>query len=370
MFDVIVVGGGPAGSVVSLLLSEKGYKVAMFEEHQTPGFPMQCGGLISRDCLSILKNYIDIDKILLNKIEGAYFFSPSGKYVKLRGKSKAVVIDRKIMDFELFKLASSKVRTFVKTKVSGVLDVGGEYIVKAGNSFKSNYIVGADGPSSIVAKSLGFDRPDFLSAVQIECCFDSLDENFVELYFGYSDCMFAYSIPCGDGFSRIGVISRSNAIFWLKKLLKEHPHVSNRVKVKSFCELNCGAIPSKLVNFVKGNAVLIGDSAGMVKPYTGGGIYYLLVAAKELEKNFPNLDQFKKSYLRTLKLEYSFGRKIAKLYEVLGEEDYDYLISVANKIDSEKLHMDRPSSLVKVIPNILKLIKNRSLSLKLIKCLL
>ncbi len=369
MFDVAVVGGGPSGSMCATVLSEKGYRVALFEEHQSPGFPMQCGGLISEDCLKILKKYVDADKFLLNRIDGAYFFSPSGKHVKLRGKSKAVVIDRKIVDLELFKLAALNSKTFVKKRVRSV-SFDEKFVIDAGEKFESSYVIGADGPYSVVAKCLSFNRPEFLSAIQVECEFESLDEKYVELYFGYSDCMFAYSIPCGDGFSRIGVVSKNNAIFWLKKLLREHPSVSKRVEFEKNCELNCGTIPLGLIDFVKGKALLIGDSAGMVKPYTGGGMYYLSIAVELLAKYFPNLEEFKRKYLNSLRAEYEVGKRIFRLYGELSKEDYDYLVKIAEKIDFSNFHMDKPSSILNAIPHALNLLKRPSLALKIVKCLL
>ena len=45
MFDVHVIGAGPAGSVAALAAARAGRNVLMSEEHTVAGKPMQCSGL-------------------------------------------------------------------------------------------------------------------------------------------------------------------------------------------------------------------------------------------------------------------------------------------------------------------------------------
>jgi geranylgeranyl reductase family protein len=371
--DIAVVGGGPAGTLSALNLAKNGYKISLFEEHQSAGFPVQCAGLVSEDCIKLLKSYVNPDRFLLNSIHGAYFFSPSGDFIKVKGKTRAAVVERKLMDTELLKAASSVAEIFVKEKVLSVnLHGDSVYLKTSRSNYSSKYIVGADGVYSKVARDLKFERPKILSAIQLESRFECMDEKYVELYFGreYSDFFFGYAVPTGDEFARIGVVSKNNAFYWINKLLREHPSVSQRVECTKSCELNCGAIPFGLVDFVKKNAVLIGDSAGMVKPYTGGGIYYLALAAECLGEHFPDLEEFRSRYLQKLGKEYRFGYKIARLYRELSDEDYEYLIGVAEGIRFEELHMDMPTTVLKVLPAFLKLLRNPKLSLRIAKCLL
>ncbi|HDM60307.1 MAG TPA: NAD(P)/FAD-dependent oxidoreductase [Archaeoglobus veneficus] len=368
--QVLIVGGGPAGSLTAIHLAGKA-EVTIVEEHPSAGFPVQCAGLVSESCFKELRKFVS-NRCLLNKIKGAFVFAPNGSFLELRGRSGAVVVERKILDAELLRKAADDADVRIKTKF---LNCSKNKALLSGMNGKEvlsyDIIIGADGVASTVARTLNFPRPEILPAIQVECMFEPLDERMVELYFGkdYSDCFFAYAVPIGDT-ARIGVIAHSPQLYF-KNLVEKHPSVSSRVKGR-IIELNAGAIPLKLVDFVKGNAALIGDAAGMVKPYTGGGIYYHLVAAQVLGSTFPNLNEYCREYLKKMGKEYRVGEKIASLYTVLSDEDYVNLVKVGKGVEklAHELHMDSPSSLLKIIPNLAKLLAHPRLSAKLCRTLL
>jgi len=374
---VLVVGAGPAGSLSAIHIAEKGYDVLVVEEHPAAGFPVQCAGLISSDCYRRLRKLVS-DRCHVNGIEGAFFFAPDGNYLELKGKSDAVVVERKILDAELLRKASEVVEIKLKTKFVSA-DVNKALLKSfAGEEFiEYDFLIGADGAASTVAKQFGFDRPLILSAVQVECGFEPLDKNMVELYFGrnYSDCFFGYAVPVDGDTARVGVVSKENPMMYLKNLLEKHPSVSKRVKTGRVVELNAGAIPVGLIEFVKDNVALIGDSAGMVKPYTGGGIYYHLIASEILGSTFPDLEAYKRKYKKEMWKEYSVGMKLFKLYSILSDEDYVNLVKIGKDEGLEELaknlHMDSPSLLLKIMPKLLKIVSvNPKLSAKIGKVML
>ena len=354
--EILIVGGGPAGSLAALKLSEKSEidSIKVIEEHQAAGFPVQCAGLISDECYEGLKRFSR--RCLVNRINGAFFFSPDGDYIELMGKRKGVVIERKILDVELLSKASETADVLMKTKFVGSSRKGAKIIQNSQEKYlKYDYLIGADGANSKVAVEFSFSKPDFYSALQVEATFEALDERMVELYFGsrYSDGFFAYAIPIEKGLARIGVVSKSNPLTFLKNLLSKHPSVSKRFK-GGYLELNAGLIPIGLNEIAEGNVCLIGDSAGMVKPYTGGGLYYHLIAAQVLGKTFPDLELYKKEYMEKMGREYSFGSKILKLYSVLSDNDYNELVRLGKDLDFSKLDMDRPSSILRILPHLIR----------------
>ncbi len=351
---ILIVGGGPAGSLSAIALRD--HDVTLVEEHQSAGFPVQCAGLVSENCYKVLRRYSDCK---LNEIRGAIFSSPN-KSVELEGRVGGVVIDRRTLDRDLLLKASENANVFVKTKFVGVR--GKRAILKGlkNGEIEYDYIVGADGVYSTVSRVFGFERPKLYSALQFKVRFDCFSEDLVEIYFGFSD-YFCYVIPI-DEFAEVGVISSQNPWDVMKRFTR---WLGKRVK-GDVIEVNAGAIPIGLVNFVKGNVLLLGDSAGMVKPYTGGGLYYIVKAIEKLS-HFPNLERIKENYLKDLGFEYKVGMKVAKLYGMLDVEDYDHLIEVAREHHylAKELDMDRPSTLFKLLPAIFRVVKRRRLLLKL-----
>jgi len=365
---VAIVGAGPAGTLTSLNLSEKA-EIVIFEAKQSPGFPVKCGGLISEDCFKELKKYCKVERSLINKIRGAFFISPSGKYAEVAGKTGSAVIERKILDSMLLKEAGKIADIRMKSRVFEISE-NTIKIVSQKEKYSEAFdaVIGADGAESIVAKELGFERPEIFSGKQYLMEFEAIQKDMVELYFGkrYSDGFFGYAIPLSEDVARVGVVSRENPSQYLERLIDEHPSVSERIG-RSVFEVNSGAIPIGLINFVMGNAVLIGDAAGMVKPYTGGGIYYLLKAAEMLGEFFPDLRKFRQTYMSRLSREYTVGERIRRLYDILDTKDYDTLVEIAREIDFSEVHMDRPSTALSALPKIFKMVKNVSLASKMVR---
>ena len=367
----LVVGAGPAGSLAAINISEKA-EVTLVEAKGSSGFPVKCGGLISEDCFEGLEKYCRAKKAMQNRIRGAFFFSPSGRYAELTGRSRAVVVERKVLDALLLREASKRAEVRMKTRFEGVHEKKVRITEAGVTRFEEyDFIIGADGAESSVAKTFNFERPAIFTAKQYLMEFETLDSHMVELYFGrrYSDGFFAYASPVDDGLARVGVVSRSNPSRYLERLLSEHPSASQRAG-KSVLEVNSGPVPIGLVDFVNGNAALIGDSAGMVKPYTGGGLYYLLRASEVLGEWFPNLNGFRTAYMREFGREYRAGERIRRMYDVLDDGEYDFLVDLAKNLDFSQVHMDSPSTALRLIPELVRLIRKPGLALKVAKILL
>ncbi len=74
MYDVAVVGGGPAGRRVADKLAGMGYGVVVVEQKERLGEPVCCTGIIGQECVSAF----DIDEgVILRWANGARVFSPS-----------------------------------------------------------------------------------------------------------------------------------------------------------------------------------------------------------------------------------------------------------------------------------------------------
>ena len=158
-YDVLVIGGGPAGCRTARLIAEKGYKVLVAEEHRNIGEPMQCAGLVSPRTLKTAG--VPCDDIIINKIHGAYVHAPGGEVLAIRGKETyGLVIDRSAFDRRLCdaaRQAGVEIMTGTRASVKDYYPEGVQVVLKTEGMEKdaaASLLIGADGPNSKVARRI------------------------------------------------------------------------------------------------------------------------------------------------------------------------------------------------------------------------
>ena len=76
-WDVVIVGAGPVGGHTANLLSKRGQRVLLLEEHNEIGRPFQCAGLVTPNAMKQVNFYDTI----LEEVDGALIHGPSGTLV-------------------------------------------------------------------------------------------------------------------------------------------------------------------------------------------------------------------------------------------------------------------------------------------------
>jgi len=86
-YDVIVVGGGPAGSTAARFAAEGGASVLMLEKDRDIGMPVRCGEAVGAEGL---KRFLEPnDKWIATKIDSFRLVSPAGVHVDIENLSDA-----------------------------------------------------------------------------------------------------------------------------------------------------------------------------------------------------------------------------------------------------------------------------------------
>ena len=284
--DVAVVGAGPAGSRTARNLARAGLHVRLLEEHRRVGVPSHCSGLISPRTLREAE--IGEDAII-HRITGAFVHTSRGSEVALGGeKTRAVAIDRIHWDETLAEQAQVAGAELVRARLTNVARVNNHVRLHTqtdgrDSAFTARVVVGADGAHSRVARSLGLPGPaEKVYCLGIEGRLKVPREDFVHVFVGHelAPGWFGWIIPTGDGGVRAGIGS-SNAvkpIACYRRLTQLFPRLFDGIES---CRFYGGTIPLGFApRSYAGNVLLVGDAAGQVKPFSGGGIYTGLVAAR------------------------------------------------------------------------------------------
>jgi digeranylgeranylglycerophospholipid reductase len=282
MHDVVIIGGGPAGLFAGGRLAAGGFQTALLEEHASVGEPVHCTGVLAADAFD---EFNLSRRSVLNELTTARFTSPAGHEVIYAGnRTEAVVIDRREFDRDLLDRATLAGLAIERgARVTGVqVDAQSVTITTPSTEYRARACILACGANYSLHRQVGFGMPElFLHTAQLELAASRLGD--VELHFGAEIAPkgFGWAVPVVRGnerCARIGVMCDSDAPRYFQRLAAR---VVSRWGIAG--DLNRPRqkiLPLAPISRTYGDRLLaIGDAAGLVKPTTGGGIYYSLLSA-------------------------------------------------------------------------------------------
>ena len=341
-YDAIVVGGGPAGSTAARRLAQQDLNVLVLDKEEFPRVK-PCGGAIRQYGVDSLD--FKIDDIVQRRTYGTRFYSPTGQEIDLTfNEADGFMIMRDEFDHLLLKKAEeagAEIRE--NCRVSKVSENQNKLTVttKTGEEFSGKYVIGADGINSVVAKNLGFysgwTGSSAAVAIELEAevgketveriCGVPHDKEGVafHIYFGPVPYGYIWCFPkrsilsfgAGCDQSRIKAI-RPLFMKWFEEFKKQH-NIDPEIVSDTAARLPySGAVKTT----VKGRAILIGDAAGFVSPFSGEGIYMAIRSGihaatglgKALREDDPKfLVDYEKAWKAELGSDLKVGKDIAKL---------------------------------------------------------
>jgi len=344
MYDAVVIGAGPAGLFASLRLAQGGRRVALLEEHQVVGDPVHCTGILASEAF----DQFDLpSNVVLNELTTARFFSPSGLDVVYNTRSiEAVAIDRVAFDAALAERARrAGVDLRHDCRATGVRVEKDGVVVRAASQpdVRGRVCILACGGRYALHRQLGLTVPSlFLHTAQRELPVERPDE--VEVHFGshVAPRGFGWVVPIRRGnryYARIGVMSEDRSPTYFERMVA-------RVRARWGVQAVEGTPRQKLLPLNRiaqtyGERLLvIGDAAGLVKPTTGGGIYYSLVSASiaadvliealsEDDLSAGRLAEYERSWRARLEEELDTQLTFRTLAQRMPDEDIEGLFELA-----------------------------------------
>ena len=361
-FDVVVVGGGPAGSSAAHMAAKSGCTVALIEKEKEIAQTVRTSGVT---WISDIKKF-GIPEECYNPIKKFSFCSPKNS-VKISGEiAKAAVLDvRKTYRFLANRAKTSGSELFTSTNVTEVLkDNSGKCVGVIAKSdgkqiqFNSKVVIDASGFVSVIAKELGYvtQWKKFGAGAEFEVKTEKLEHDNWWLMVGqeYSPAGYAWIFPTSKDTARIGVgigkpdsdvdpTVRLNEL--LEKKLGPIKDLGNIEKI----EFHYGLIPNDGVSrkTVYDNLILVGDSAGQANPLVLEGIRYAIrfgevagqVAADAIKNGDTtevSLNPYEKEWKRAIESKINSAGKVQNRWVGLTDDEWDKELSIIEELTADE----------------------------------
>ncbi|MDQ3069281.1 MAG: NAD(P)/FAD-dependent oxidoreductase [Acidobacteriota bacterium] len=283
MRDVVIIGAGPAGLAAAARLAACGRDALVFEEHGEIGRPVHCTGVLGHDAFEELDLPRDT---ILSIMQSASFRSGHGAPVLIESdRVIATVIDRPLFDARLAQRASeagAEIRTGARVERVDVTAAHVSVTLRGGESVRARALVLACGANYRFNRALGLGIPRaYVQSAQIELPFPALPHIDVRLGRSVAPAGFAWAVPFTRGdvsYARLGLLcdadARAHFGAFAGAVASEYG-----VPVSDLPEPRLKMLPLGPVRkTVSDRVIAAGDAAGLVKPTTGGGIYYGLLS--------------------------------------------------------------------------------------------
>ncbi len=294
LYDVIVVGAGPAGAMTAYRCARAGLVVLLIDKAIFPR-EKPCGGAISTRSIEVLKLVgITIPtNIIEQEIFAAQFMGPDKIPFTLRFSRRfAYTVKRNHFDHFLVKEAVNAGVQFIDDCALERLEQFSDQVVCHTNKgvFKAQLLIGADGATSKVGRITGLRKPRHPNAVGIAVEVDEpipdewwntfLDPSLLVFWFLNVPSGYFWSFPRKHSLS-LGIGGIAGQLGNLPKLLRgiarmfaEQIGVSP-FKLQGVCGHLLPLFSEPLPLFTK-RIILVGDAAGFVDAFSGQGICYAL----------------------------------------------------------------------------------------------
>lgn len=298
-YDVIIAGGGPAGSAAACVLAGAGAKVLVLDRAEFPRDKL-CAGLLT------WKTVRTIDRVFgesAESLETRGIINHKSSYYRIRHRGASLSEGRLVYPFHFVERRAFDTWCLDRAERAGAEVLQGEGVVWAdaseavvrtakGREFSAKFLIGADGALSVVRAHCGIGQEAWRAeqGVGLELYLkrdwlagrsglhEDVLADFPTIYSGFIDAGYCWTFPhrdrvvvgiCGLYWKRPAGLLRRRLDEFLRFLGLPQDH-----------GLPVRGHPLPYGNWLKrpamGRTLLAGDAGGLVEPFFGEGIHYAL----------------------------------------------------------------------------------------------
>jgi menaquinone-9 beta-reductase len=285
MFDVAIVGSGPAGSSCAAFCANVGLRTLMLEREIFPREKV-CGDCLNPACWPILRQLQLVERVrtlphgVLDRVE---FIGIGGRTLTVTlptGDEAEIAVKRSLFDQLTMNRARELGTTIYDGSTVTALTGPGTLtqnwtITAADKTFESRVIVAADGRNSTVARLCNLLPRGAKERIALQTHLP-LPQGFgnrVVLQFlpeGYSG-----QAPVGAGELNLCLVSVPSKMSVMRSWAEARFGISREHAWRTITPLTRAPIAA-----AHRSLFLVGDAARVVEPFTGEGIYYALASGE------------------------------------------------------------------------------------------
>jgi geranylgeranyl reductase family protein len=387
MHDLLVIGGGPAGSTCARRAAEGGLDVVLIEKEAHP-LNKPCGGALSPRAVDLLG--FEIKDAIERTFQAAVIHTPTGKKTILtREGLEACLISRSEFDRILLERARrAGVEVIQGTKIVAIEQLRkGIRALSVGDSYKGHLLVGADGVNGVTSKQLGIRKrwesksvalcinaefPAKSSDIERAMTTEGHTQNVINLFYGLVDTGYGWCFPKRESLN-IGIGCRMDRATNLRdkwdsliRRIEKSKNIKLEVTKKTSARVPLGGGRGGVI---ARRTMLIGDAAGLVSPVSGEGISYAIesgllaadIAREAVAKESPlHLIEYEQMLKQGLARELKMLRTIARIiYRSRG--NIDLLCAIAERDSVIRECMTDIVARTKPYSDVMSKIRNRML---------
>lgn len=289
-YDIVVVGGGPAGAMASKTAAAKGLKTLLIEKRSSIGDPVRCGEGLS---YNVCEEFGIRPQEYFNKTDFFDLISPGGKVIRL--KTPCYIIDRKLFDRHLVTEAEDNgAEVWLKARAVSLEKRGAAFNINIEKDKKliqvhPKVIIAADGVESTIARMAGVPivlKPEEIgssAAAVIEGV--NIEKNvMVESFLKDVPLGYFWIFPKSENTANIGVGwiikngIKSKPVDLLHSFLKN----VESLKGGSIKYYTSGGVPAtlRIDNLTYRNILFTGDAAHLSNPVGGDGVPQAMLSGR------------------------------------------------------------------------------------------